>query len=171
MKTRQTLLGFLFLSIIGTGAGYVLGNAYKLGICGASTFCGDIINAGDALLYGMSSLVVVFLVLLIIPRTFPAWGRFAIWFVPFMLIYFVGYEDKSHGFFSFSIPETVVYQFLCIVFLIWSAVVVGWDLLSKKLNKNAAEKTHVLPKGKILRTWWYVYLVAIALVIVFRFLG
>ena len=135
---KKTLLFFLLLSLIGAGAGYWLGHSYDIGLCHAdyatNTFdigCHQLYNKiGGILFYSMQAIVVVFVALLFLPKAFGAWKRFAIWYIPLMLIYFAIY--KNEGF--FSVPEESVYRFLSAVYLIVSLAII----LFVSFRKNKA---------------------------------
>lgn len=101
MNNRKLNILLLVLSVIGLGVGYVLTNSIKFGICIANPTVtqASCINfyerLGDPIFYGMGALALVFLTLLTIPKAWPAWKRFAIWFVPVAAILLAIYPEPN----------------------------------------------------------------------------
>jgi hypothetical protein len=130
---RKLQISLLGLSVVGIGLGYVLFHAYRFGICGVTLFCANLMDKGNALFYGMQGLAVIFALLLLVPTAFQAWKKFAIWYIPFMFIYFAMY--KNEGF--FSIPEKDIYAFFTGVYVLISVVIIAISALIKRQKKAA----------------------------------
>lgn len=132
---KSTFL-FLLLSFVGIGMGYWLSNSYEFGLCqanyAANTFdvsCHQLFDKiGNALFYGMQGLAVIFALLLLVPTAWQAWKKFAIWYIPFMFIYFAMY--KNEGF--FSIPEKDMYAFFTGVYVLISVVIIAISALKRQ---------------------------------------
>lgn len=118
---RKIILALFFLSSVGLGVGYYFSFKYD---CGYSIFCYDLFSRfGNPLFYGMGALAIVFLVLLAIPQAFPAWKKFAIWFVPLAALLFAFYPDPGSGDFFSPYPETV-YRWASELYVVVSIVII-----------------------------------------------
>jgi len=119
-------LGLLFLSLTGFGVGYLFSESYKFGIC----IQNDVLchyyfeRVGDAIFYGMGALALVFLLLLAVPQAFPAWKKFAIWFVPIAAILFATYSDPASGDFISPYPETV-FKWVSALYVLISVIIIA----------------------------------------------
>ncbi|MDO8624141.1 MAG: hypothetical protein Q7R54_02185 [bacterium] len=133
---NKLILGLLALSLVGFGIGYVLTNSIKFGICMANNVITDAscINfyerVGDPIFYGMGALTIVFLVLLFIPRTFSAWKKFAMWFVPLAALLFIFYPDPGSGDLFSPYPEQV-FQWVSSFYVLVSVVIIAIASLRK----------------------------------------
>lgn len=130
-ERKIALVGFS-LSIILSAIGYILANAYKFGICHANfdtnTFdvsCQLLASRiGDPLIYGMSALAIVFAMLFVFPKSFPAWKKFAVWAVPSIAILFALYTDPQSGD-LFSPYAEQVYSFVSKAFVVISIAIIA----------------------------------------------
>lgn len=103
MNNRKLNILLLVLSVIGFVFGYVFLNSYEFNVCSANfeTNVYDVSchilfeRIGAPLFYGMGALALVFLTLLTIPKAWPAWKRFAIWFVPVAAILLAIYPEPN----------------------------------------------------------------------------
>src|SRR3989344_5696662 len=59
------------------------------------------------LLNGSGALALIFLTLLFIPQAFPAWKKFAVWFVPLVALLFIVYPNPGSGDLFSPYPEQV----------------------------------------------------------------
>ena len=115
MDTKRTILILLIVSIVSWIGGYLLTNSYNFGFCYANfqtnTFdvsCHDSFErVGNALFYGSGALALIFLTLLFIPQAFPAWKKFAVWFVPLVALLFIVYPNPGSGDLFSPYPEQV----------------------------------------------------------------
>lgn len=129
MKNKQIIIPFV-LSLVGFGVGYVLTNSIKFGICISNNVVTDAscINLyerlGDPLFYGASALALVFFVLLLIPRAFSAWKKFAVWFIPLAAILFIFYPEPGSGDLFSSYPEQV-FQWVSGLYVLISATIIA----------------------------------------------
>ena len=99
----------LAASVLGALAGFVLTNSVNFGFCQHDQYsCRDVFNSfGDPLMYGMGALALVFLLLLLAPRAWEAWRKFAVWFVPLATVLFIFYPEPGSGDLFSPYPETV----------------------------------------------------------------
>ena len=96
---KLLLLGSLFCSV----AGYAILHS-DLNASATGDF---LIRLGDGLFYGSGALALVFLLLLLVPRAYPAWKKFAVWFVPLAAILFAIYPNPGSGDLFAPYPEQV----------------------------------------------------------------
>ena len=142
MSTRKMILGLLILSFVGFAIGYLMTNSYDFGFCysdfSTNTFdvsCHDSYeNIGNPLFYGMSALSIIFLILTFLPETFPAWKKFAKWFIPLATLLFIFYPDPGSGDYLSPYPEQV-FKWVSIVYVAVSLAIISWNLTKQKLNK------------------------------------
>jgi uncharacterized membrane protein len=131
MNTKRITFGLLVLSLVGFGVGYVFTNSIQFGLCIANETITEAscINfyerIGDPLFYGMLALAFVFLVLLFVTRTFPAWKRFAIWFIPLATLLFVAYPEPGSGDYFSPYPEQV-FQWVSAVYIVISVAIIAF---------------------------------------------
>jgi hypothetical protein len=132
-KLLPTLASFALI-----GLGYVLSNSYQYKLCSSSPEQGiydvscsrTLTRIGDPLFYGAAALAIVFLVLLFVPKAFPIWKKFAIWFVPLATLIFILYQGPG-AFDLFSpYPETV-YRWVSGLYVAVSLLLVGKVLIKK----------------------------------------
>src|SRR3989344_762053 len=139
--SRKKILGLFILSLISFGIGYVLTNSIKFGICISDGILQDAscINfyerLGDPIFYGMCALVLVFLVLLAMPHAFPAWKKFAVWFVPLAALLFTFYPDPGSGDYFSPYPEQV-FQWVSGFYVIVSLLIIAYVGIFKKQNST-----------------------------------
>jgi len=109
MNMKKIILGLLTVSLVGFGVGWVLKNSMRFGLCLVSepTCINNLTWVGDGLYYGTGALSLIFLFLLFAPRAFPAWKKFAIWFVPLAMLLFIAYPEPGSGDFFSPYPEQV----------------------------------------------------------------
>lgn len=55
----------------------------------------------------MGALAIVFLLLLLFPRAWKLWKKFAIWFIPLATLLFIFYPEPGSGDLFSPYPETV----------------------------------------------------------------
>ena len=125
MKNKKILTLFVF-SIIGFGIALFLKNSIGLGLCLVSepTCINNFSHIGNALYYGMGALALVFLGLFAIPRAFPSWKKFAIWFIPLATLLFIFYPDPGSGDLFSPYPEQV-FRWVSSLYVIVSAIIIG----------------------------------------------
>lgn len=126
MSLRKKISLFLILSIIGFVIGIFLLKFYE---CGNSISCYNLTTRSFAIFYGMPALALVFLVLLFRPQAFPAWKKFAVWFIPLATLLFVFYSGPSSGDYFSPYPEDV-FKWVSILYVVASIFVI-----SKALRK------------------------------------
>ena len=134
MSTRRITFLFLIISLVGWGVGLFLLKFYD---CGNSIFCYNLTTRSFALFYGMPALALVFLMLTFLPQTFPAWKKFAIWFIPIVTLIFIFYQGPSSGDYFSPYPEQV-FQWVSALYVIASAVIIFISL-----RKNRKQSTLV----------------------------
>lgn len=100
MKKTTALL---LVSVVGIFAGY--------SILQMNLNAGDVgfmlVKIGKSFFYGFSALALIFLVLVFVPKAFPAWKKFAIWFVPLAAFLFALYPYPGSGDFFSPYPEQI----------------------------------------------------------------
>ncbi len=122
---------FLFLigSFLGFCVGYILTNSVEFRICIYEGLKRDpaclnfFERIGDPLFYGMGALSIVFLLLIFMPKAFPAWNKFAVWFVPLAAFLFIFYPDPGSGDLFSPYPETV-FRWVSGAYVVISAAVI-----------------------------------------------
>jgi len=126
MKIKKLILSMLGTSLVGFGIGYVFTNSTIFGLCSHNQYsCRDFFNGtGDPFFYGMGALALVFLLLLAVPQAFPAWKKFAIWFVPIAAILFATYSDPASGDFISPYPETV-FKWVSALYVLISVIIIA----------------------------------------------
>jgi hypothetical protein len=137
---KKKILTLLILSFVGLGVGYVLTNSYDFGICyrDIETNTSDVSchlsyeRLGDPIFYGMGALSIVFLALLFAKKSFRAWKKFAIWFVPLATLLFIFYPDPGSGDYFSPAPEQL-FQWVSILYIIISLIIIT---ISRLKNKN-----------------------------------
>ena len=139
MSSKRTTLTLLIVSSVGWVGGYILTNSYDFGLCFASfeanTFdvsCHEIFEKiGNALFYSMPALALIFLILLFTPRAFPAWKKFAIWFVPLAALLFAFYPGPGGNDLFSPYPEQV-FRWVSILYVIISILIIVRSSLRNK---------------------------------------
>lgn len=106
---KRNIYIFLALSVVGFGIGLAFGKSTELNLCLISepTCINNLTWIGNALFYGSGALALVFLILLFVPRAFPAWKKFAIWFVPLAALLFAIYPEPGSGDLFSPYPEQI----------------------------------------------------------------
>jgi len=101
MNNKNIATALFILSVIGLGVGYVLTNSIKFGICIANEVVTEAscINlyerVGDPVFYGMAALALVFLVLMLVPKAWNAWKKFAVWYIPIAAVLLILYPEPN----------------------------------------------------------------------------
>lgn len=132
MNAKRLNIGLLIASAIGFGLGLAFKSSIELSLCLVTepTCINNFTWIGNALFYGSGALALVFLILLFTPSAFPAWKKFAIWFVPIAAILFAMYPDPGSGDYFSPYPEQV-FQWVSILYVIISAVIIFRSTPSK----------------------------------------
>ena len=129
MSAKKYIKIFASLSFVGLIVGYYLSKIYE---CGNSLFCNFIyFRVGDGLLYGTGALFVVFVVLYLMPDTFNAWKKFAVWFVPLATLVFI-FTPEPQGLDLLTPYPEQVFQWVSAIYVIVSLVIIGLVALKKK---------------------------------------
>ena len=131
MNSRKIIFSLLIASLIGFLGGYLMTNSYDFGFCYSNlktnTFdvsChGFYERVGNPLFYGMPALTLVFFILLFLPRTFPVWKKFAIWFIPLATLLFVFYPDPGSGDYFSPYPEQV-FRWVSMIYVVISVLII-----------------------------------------------
>jgi hypothetical protein len=118
---RKKIILLSVISAVGFGMGFYLLHIYE---CGISVFCYDVETKANALYYGMGSLILVFFLLFLLPQTFNSWKKFAMWFVPIMVVVFAIQDDKGGGFMEIAPNSVQVFQWISILYIILSLIVI-----------------------------------------------
>ena len=122
MDTRKMTLAALVLSLAGLVAGYsILQSDLNAGMTGEM-----LVRLGKGLFYGMGALAIVFLLLLFIPRAFPTWKKFAIWFIPIAALLFIAYPEPGSGDYFSPYPEQV-FQWVSALYVLVSLIIIAWS--------------------------------------------
>jgi hypothetical protein len=130
MDSKNWILIFFLLTLTGFGVGYVLDNSIEYGLCvaNAEVFDAGCVNfyerVGNAVYYGMGALALGFLMLLVVPQAFPAWKKFAIWFVPIATFIFVFYQEPRSDDWVSPSPE-MLFRWIAALYVLATLVVVG----------------------------------------------
>ena len=100
---KNNKLWFLVFTAAGSIVGYLI---LQSDLQAGST--GDVlVRLGKALFYGSGALAFIFLILLFIPQAFPAWKKFAVWFVPLAALLFIVYPNPGSGDLFSPYPEQI----------------------------------------------------------------
>lgn len=118
-KRKKIFFGFV-VSLIFLVIGFYLLKVYN---CGYSISCYNLISISKALIYGMSALALVFLALLILPNAWPAWKKFAKWYIPIAALVFIFYQGPGAMDLFSPYPEQV-YKWIGIIYVAVSAVII-----------------------------------------------
>lgn len=137
LRKHPVITSLLALSLIGFSIGLYILKFYN---CEASVFCYFLIIKGQALFYGMGSLSIIFFTLLIFPHTINAWKKFALFFIPLALFFFIGFlQSTGGGFFSVSPEPEQVFKLLSGLYVLISLIIIAWSVFKDKkqgqLNK------------------------------------
>ena len=125
----RKIIALFVVSLIGLGVGHYLSQIYE---CGYSVFCYNLFSrVGNPLFYGMGALALVFFILLFIPKAFPTWKKFAIWFVPLAALLFIFYPDPGSGDYFSPYPEQV-FQWVSALYVLVSLIIIAYSAFSKK---------------------------------------
>ncbi|SRR3989344_1471667 len=135
MGTRKIILSSLALAFIGFGGGFLLTNSVSFQLCSHDKYsCRELLNnIGDPLFYGMPALALVFLILLFVPRAFPAWKKFAIWFVPLAALLFIVYPEPGSGDLFSPYPEQV-FQWVSAAYIVISVSIISWSTFRERIQ-------------------------------------
>ena len=125
MNTRKKIVSLLLVSLIGFGVGYILKNSTELGLCLVSepTCINNLTWVGDGLFYSMPALAFIFLILLFTPNAFPAWKKFAVWFIPLTTLLFIFYPNPGSGDYFSPYPEQV-FRWVSILYVVVSISII-----------------------------------------------
>jgi len=128
MNTRKKIALFFILSVISFIVGYILTNSTSFNFCSHDEYnCRELLNeVGDPLFYGMPALAIVFLILLFLPRAFPTWKKFAVWFIPLATLLFIFYPDPGSGDYFSPYPEQV-YKWVSILYVVISIGIITFS--------------------------------------------
>jgi len=78
----------------------------------------------------MAALAVVFFILLLVPRAWTAWKKFAIWYVPLATLLFIFYQDPGSGNLVSPYAETV-FIWVSGIYVVVSGVVIALSAKGK----------------------------------------
>lgn len=118
MKKGTSL--FLVLSLAGTVIGYLI---LQSDLHASAT--GDIlVRLGKGLIYGSTALAFIFLILLFTPHAFPAWKKFAIWFVPLAALLFAFYPGPGANDLFSPYPEQI-FRWVSVLYVIISLLIIA----------------------------------------------
>ncbi len=125
MQKRRKIFWLFLISLILLGIGFILTNSTRFGFCTHDQYnCRDLFNnIGDPLFFGMSALALVFLALLILPNAWPAWKKFAKWYIPIAALVFIFYQGPGAMDLFSPYPEQV-YKWIGIIYVAVSAVII-----------------------------------------------
>ena len=137
MSTRKTISALLLLSLIGFGVGLVLKNSTELGLCLISepTCINNLAWIGDGIFYGLGALTIIFLILLFLPQAFPAWKKFAIWFIPLAALLFIFYSDPGSGDYFSPYPEQV-FRWVSGLYVLVSLIIIAQSTIRGRMQKS-----------------------------------
>ncbi|OGJ01292.1 hypothetical protein A3G53_00595 [Candidatus Nomurabacteria bacterium RIFCSPLOWO2_12_FULL_44_11] len=122
MGIKKITILFLILSLIGLGVSYSI---FQLDLQASAT--GDLLlKLRESFFYGMSALTLIFLILLFIPRAFPTWKKFAVWFIPLATLLFIFYPDPGSGDYFSPYPEQV-YKWVSILYVVISIGIITFS--------------------------------------------
>ena len=122
MNAKKITLLFLVLSLIGLGVSYSI---FQLDLKASAT--GDLLlKLRESFFYGMSALTLVFLILLFLPPAFPAWKKFAVWFIPLATLLFIFYPDPGSGDYFSPYPEQV-YKWVSMLYVVISMGIIAFS--------------------------------------------
>lgn len=126
MNTRKITLALLCLSLLGFCFGWALGNSTELGFCLVTepTCINKLTWIGNALYYGSAALTLIFLILLFTPQAFPAWKKFAIWFVPLAALLFAFYPGPGANDLFSPYPEQI-FRWVSVLYVIISLLIIA----------------------------------------------
>lgn len=131
MNPKKQIVALGIISLIVLAAGYYIAKVYE---CGNSLFCNFLyFRVGDALLYGMGALVIVFIVLYLVPQAYGTWKKFAIWFVPLAALVFI-FTPEPQGFDLLTPYPEQVFQWVSVLYVLVSLAIIGWVAFGSKNN-------------------------------------
>lgn len=117
----------LILSTIGSVAGYFI---LQSDLHASAT--GDmLVKLGKGLVYGSGALALIFFILLFTPQAFPAWKKFAIWFVPLAALLFALYPGPGGNDLFSPYPEQV-FRWISCLYVIISLVIISLNTLRSR---------------------------------------
>lgn len=99
----------------------------KVYFCGYSVFCYYLsTRVFDPLIYGMSALVLVFATLVLVPRAYEAWKKFAVWAIPLTALLFILAPEQSSGLgvVAFGPTPEQVFKWGSVLFVVVSLVII-----------------------------------------------
>ncbi|HET8581366.1 MAG TPA: hypothetical protein VFL98_02780 [Candidatus Paceibacterota bacterium] len=146
-KSNPFLLLSLGISIAMIALGYIFAHASAFGLCHDDLarnifdiYCDNFYwYIGNALIYGMSALAIVFFALLLVPKAFSWWWKFAIWFVPLDGFILIGVRP-SDAIFSLEPSPDEMYLLFSGLYVVISLIIIIaawlWRKPSMELNKN-----------------------------------
>lgn len=123
--------GIQWLLLALTVAGSVVGYSILQTDLQASATGDLLVRLGKALFYGSGALALVFLILLFVPQAFPAWKKFAVWFVPLAALLFVVYPEPGSGDLFSPYPEQI-FRWVSALYVIISALIITLKFFSSK---------------------------------------
>lgn len=139
---KKKIIALGTLSAIGAVVGYMFQKSYQLGLCYAdeltNTFdvsCHRLFERiGDPLAYGMSALVLVFATLVLVPRAYEAWKKFAVWAIPLTALLFILAPEQSSGLgvVAFGPTPEQVFKWGSVLFVVVSLVIIARAGLRKQ---------------------------------------
>jgi len=119
MNIKKKIILLFITSLIGWVSGYLILHS---NLQASST--GDfLVKLGDALSYGMPALALIFLILFFAPNAFPAWKKFAKWFIPLATLLFLFYNGPSSGDLFSPYPEQV-FQWVSALYIVISVLII-----------------------------------------------
>lgn len=156
---NRTILLLLLLTSALASTALLFKDSYASGLCSANASLQEYDlschafyeSVGDPLFYGMGALSIIFLLLLLVPRAYRVWQRFAVWYLPFAISLFLFYRDPGSGDLFSPYPEQV-YRWVAGIFVCLSVLVIA---VSAKFGK--ANDTSPLIRNTFLRILWVLY--------------
>src|SRR3989338_7994986 len=134
MVVKKIIFSLLALSLLGLLVGLLFKNSIEVGLCLETepTCINNMTMIGDGLFYGISALALVFLLLLFLPSAFPAWKKFAVWFIPIAALIFIFYRGGNY---FDPFPEQI-YQWVSTIYVILSILIIAWSEIKRRKNLN-----------------------------------
>ncbi len=124
---RSNILLPLVSSIVLVAIGYLILNSN----IPANQEGYNLIRYLKALVWGGSALSIIFALIFIFPKSFSAWKKFAIWFVPLAALLFIFYPEPGSGDLFSPYPEQV-FQWVSGLYIVISAIIILCSALRRK---------------------------------------
>lgn len=121
----------MLISLFITSCGVLLSYFISQSDIRASAIGDMLVRLMDQLFYGMSALSLVFLILTFLPQAFPAWKKFAIWFIPIATLIFVFYPNPGSGDYFSPYPEQI-FQWVSALYVAISVLLILVQVTKKK---------------------------------------